>query len=189
VGLEHGPLSLVTTIEELLERESSGSSLESPECGHRDPSRWPRGTLYPQKLTLPLPTSGGRSVGIARLRTQVTEFYFIFIFIFIFEVAMKLANSVSAMCEPMCLRFETFVFFSLTSPIDSHVSLEKSYFRVGYVGVYSTWEKRPHAVPYPLPALCSDLTGTFLRGKCGISLHSLIWCIALLIGAEVKVVL
>jgi hypothetical protein len=40
----------------------------------RDPSRWPRGTLYPQKLTLTWPTSGGRSVGIVRSRTQATEF-------------------------------------------------------------------------------------------------------------------
>jgi hypothetical protein len=45
VGLERGPLSLVSTIEELLERESSGSGLEICEYGHRDPSRWPRGTL------------------------------------------------------------------------------------------------------------------------------------------------
>ena len=30
--------------------------------------------LYPQKLALPLPTGGGRSVGIVRLRTKATEF-------------------------------------------------------------------------------------------------------------------
>jgi hypothetical protein len=41
----------------------------------RDPSRWPRGTLYPQKLALSSPTSGGRSVGIVRSRTQATAFY------------------------------------------------------------------------------------------------------------------
>jgi hypothetical protein len=45
VGLERGPLTLVSTIEELLERKSSGSGLESREYGRRDPSRWPRGTL------------------------------------------------------------------------------------------------------------------------------------------------
>jgi hypothetical protein len=39
VGLERGPLSLRTTIEELLERKkSSGSDLESREYGRRDPS-------------------------------------------------------------------------------------------------------------------------------------------------------
>jgi hypothetical protein len=35
--------------------------------------RWPRGILYPQKLALTSPTSGGRSVGIVRLRTKATE--------------------------------------------------------------------------------------------------------------------
>jgi hypothetical protein len=48
--------------------------LENREYGCRNPSRWPRGTLYPQKLVLTLPTSGGRSVGIVRSRTQTTEF-------------------------------------------------------------------------------------------------------------------
>jgi hypothetical protein len=37
VGLERGPLSLVT-IEELLERKGSGSGLEIREYGRRDPS-------------------------------------------------------------------------------------------------------------------------------------------------------
>jgi hypothetical protein len=65
VGLERGPLSLVSTTEELLVRHSSGSGLENREFGRKDPSRWPRGTLYPRKLVLSEPTSGGRSVGIA----------------------------------------------------------------------------------------------------------------------------
>jgi len=30
--------------------------------------------LYPQKLALPSPTGGGRSVGIVRVRTKATEF-------------------------------------------------------------------------------------------------------------------
>jgi hypothetical protein len=47
VGLERSPLSLVSTIEELLERKSSDSGLE---YGRRDPLHWPRGTLYPQKV-------------------------------------------------------------------------------------------------------------------------------------------
>jgi hypothetical protein len=38
VGLERGPLSLVSTIEELLERRSSGSGLENREYCRRDPS-------------------------------------------------------------------------------------------------------------------------------------------------------
>jgi hypothetical protein len=39
VGLERGPLSFVSTIEELLERKSSGSGLENREYGRRTPSR------------------------------------------------------------------------------------------------------------------------------------------------------
>jgi hypothetical protein len=74
VGLERGPLSLVSTTEELLGRNSSGSGLESREYGRRDPLHSPRGTLYPQKLALISPTSGSRSVGIVRSRTQYTEF-------------------------------------------------------------------------------------------------------------------
>jgi hypothetical protein len=38
VGLERGPLSLVSTTEELVERYSSGSGLENREYGRRDPS-------------------------------------------------------------------------------------------------------------------------------------------------------
>jgi hypothetical protein len=39
MGLERGPLSLVTITEELLERKSGGSGLESQEYGRRDLSR------------------------------------------------------------------------------------------------------------------------------------------------------
>jgi hypothetical protein len=39
LGLERGPLSLVSTIEELLGRKSSGSGLETQEYGRKDPSR------------------------------------------------------------------------------------------------------------------------------------------------------
>jgi hypothetical protein len=55
--------------------KSSGSCLENREYGRRDLSRWPRGTLYPQKLEITSPTSGGRSVGIVRSRTQTMEFF------------------------------------------------------------------------------------------------------------------
>jgi hypothetical protein len=75
VGLERGPLSFVSTIEELLERKSSGSGLEIREYGRRDPLRSPHITLYPQKLVLTSSTSGGRSVGIVCSRAQATEFF------------------------------------------------------------------------------------------------------------------
>jgi hypothetical protein len=64
----------VSTNEELLGRNSSGSGLEIREYCRWDPSFWPRGTFYPQKLALTSLTSGGRSVGIVRSRTQVMEF-------------------------------------------------------------------------------------------------------------------
>jgi hypothetical protein len=64
MGLERGPLSLVSTIEELLGKNSSGSGLENREYGHSDPSLWKRDTIYPQNLALTSPTIGGRSVGI-----------------------------------------------------------------------------------------------------------------------------
>jgi hypothetical protein len=70
VGLQQGPLSLVRIIEELLEWKSSGSGLENRINGRRDPLRSPRDTLYPQKLALTSPTSGGRSVEIVLLRTK-----------------------------------------------------------------------------------------------------------------------
>jgi hypothetical protein len=74
VGLERGPLSLVSTTEVLLGRNSSGSGLENREYGRGDPLRWSSDTLYPQKLTLISPRRGGRSVGIIRLRTKTAEF-------------------------------------------------------------------------------------------------------------------
>jgi hypothetical protein len=71
VGLERDPLSLVSTIEELLERKSSGSGLESREHGlgnrHAD-------YVAQQKLVLTSPTRGGRSVSIVRPRTQATDY-------------------------------------------------------------------------------------------------------------------
>jgi hypothetical protein len=66
VGLERSLLSLVSTIEELLETKSSCSGLENRDHGCRDLRLWSRGTLYLQKLALTSRTSGGRSVCIVR---------------------------------------------------------------------------------------------------------------------------
>jgi hypothetical protein len=74
----------VSTTEELLDRKISGSCLEKREYGRRDPSRWPRSTLYPQKLAITSLTSGGRSVGIVSSRTQTMNFSFIYIYIYIY---------------------------------------------------------------------------------------------------------
>jgi hypothetical protein len=51
-------------------KKSCGCCLENLEYGSRDPSRWPHGTFYPQKLAITSPTSGGRSVDIVFSRTQ-----------------------------------------------------------------------------------------------------------------------
>jgi hypothetical protein len=95
VDLERSPLSLVSTSEELLERKSSDSGLEIREYGRRDPSRSPRGTpLYPQRLELTSPTSGGRSVGVVRLRIQATEFLLLLLFLFVSSLGKNvLCNS------------------------------------------------------------------------------------------------
>jgi hypothetical protein len=85
VALERGPLSLESTVEELLERKSTGFGLEIREYGRRDPSRWPRGTVYPQKLAITSPSSGGCSVAIIPSRTQSTEFSFMCMFYFVYN--------------------------------------------------------------------------------------------------------
>jgi hypothetical protein len=79
VGLEQGPLNPISSIEEVLERNSSGSGIEIREYGRGDQFCLPLDTLYPQNLALTSPISGGRSVGIVRSRTEVTEFVFFFV--------------------------------------------------------------------------------------------------------------
>jgi hypothetical protein len=73
VGFKRGPFSLVSTIEELLERRSSGSGLETREYGRRDLSRWPRYTLYPQKVGTNFADKGGRSFGIVLSRAHAAK--------------------------------------------------------------------------------------------------------------------
>jgi hypothetical protein len=106
VGLRQGPLGLVSTVEELLGRNNSGFSLENRGYGCGDPLLWPHDTLCLQKLALTSPISGGRSIGIVRLRTKATEFSFfiwrlfnwnplmclVFWFIFVFVTEYLLSN-------------------------------------------------------------------------------------------------
>jgi hypothetical protein len=74
VGLERGPLSLVSTTEELLGRKGRGSGLENRDYGlgirHVDHVA----PCIRNKFELSSPTSGGRSVGIVLSRTQAMEF-------------------------------------------------------------------------------------------------------------------
>jgi hypothetical protein len=77
VCLERGPLSLVRIIEELLERKVAASVYKAEINSRGDLLRWPRDSLYPLNFALTLPTSGGRSVGIVRLRTKIPQFVFV----------------------------------------------------------------------------------------------------------------
>jgi hypothetical protein len=61
--------------------ELSPHALEIIFYGPRDPSRWPRGTLYPQKLALTSPIIGGCLVGIVCSQTQAMEFSFFLSFL------------------------------------------------------------------------------------------------------------
>jgi hypothetical protein len=78
VGLERGPLSIVSTTEELLARKSRGSGIENQDYSRRGfitLTTW----LYPQKLILTSLTGGVSLVGIIRSRIQATEFSFSFL--------------------------------------------------------------------------------------------------------------
>jgi hypothetical protein len=68
VGLERCPFSLVRIIEELLERKVAHPVYKTEINGRGDSLRWPRDTHYPLKSALTSPTSGGRPVGVVRLR-------------------------------------------------------------------------------------------------------------------------
>jgi hypothetical protein len=73
VGLERGPLSLVSTIEELLLRKSSGSSLESRGYGlgiRRADYATP---LYLQEVGTNFADKRRSSDDIVRFRTKATE--------------------------------------------------------------------------------------------------------------------
>jgi hypothetical protein len=83
MDLKLSPLSLVNTIEELLETKGSGFCLEIRDCGRRGICRADYASLlYPQKLALTSPMSVDRSVGIVRSRTLATEFVVFSFFIF-----------------------------------------------------------------------------------------------------------
>jgi hypothetical protein len=96
VGLGWGPISLVSTTEELLGRKSSGFGLESREYGLRDPPRWPRGT--------PLSATVGtnfddkrRSLGrIVRSRTEAKGLLLFLLLLVLYEYELW-------MCVCMCI--------------------------------------------------------------------------------------
>jgi hypothetical protein len=75
MGLEWGPLSLVSTTEELLDRKVAASvyKTENTAVGIRHTDHV--APFIHQKLAITSPTSGGHSVGIVRPRTQTMEFF------------------------------------------------------------------------------------------------------------------
>jgi hypothetical protein len=74
VGLERGPLSLVSTTEELLDRKVAApvQKTENTDIGIRHADHG--APSIRKKLTITSPTRGGRSVGIVRSRSQTIEF-------------------------------------------------------------------------------------------------------------------
>jgi hypothetical protein len=76
VCLERGPLSLVSTTEELLDRKVAApvSKIENTALGIRHADHVAPSIL--KKSAITSPTSGVRSVGIVRSRTQTMEFSF-----------------------------------------------------------------------------------------------------------------
>jgi hypothetical protein len=73
MGLQRGPISLVSAIEELLERNSSGSFPENRNYCTGIRYACYATPLEQPKLELTSPTSGGCSVGIVRSWTKATE--------------------------------------------------------------------------------------------------------------------
>jgi hypothetical protein len=75
----------MSTTEELLERKSSGSGLENRDYNRRESAVLTTRHLYPQKLALTSPASGGRSVGTVPSRTKATEFIILFFILYLWE--------------------------------------------------------------------------------------------------------
>jgi hypothetical protein len=71
VGLERGPLSIVSITEELLEWKRRGT-------GSRRPILTTAGIRCADHATPYIRKSGGRSVGIVRLLTKATEFSLVY---------------------------------------------------------------------------------------------------------------
>jgi hypothetical protein len=79
--------------------------------GRGDSLRWPRDTLYPQKLTLTSPTTGGHSVGIVRMRTKGHGVCFVCLYLF-------------------RKNYDGFIYFSLYSKASDNYKLTIAYLRL-----------------------------------------------------------
>jgi hypothetical protein len=122
VGLKRCPLSLVSTIEELLERKNNGSGPESREYSRRSPLRWPCDTPLSAKVGTNFIDKGGRSVGIVRSRTQAT-LSFVNVS-FIVRLALCAVLCLSAVCF-----FVWYVYFCVLCLIVVPLPQSKTHFQ------------------------------------------------------------
>jgi hypothetical protein len=116
--MERGPLSLVSATEVLLGRKSIGSSLENREYGHNDPSHWPRGILYQQKLALSSPASKPAS-SLADSGHGVLVFIYYGDFVYYFNLKIKSAKWIQikyALHFAICVLWQ----FSSASNVDEN---------------------------------------------------------------------
>jgi hypothetical protein len=79
VGLERGPLSLVSATAELLGRNSSGSGTENRRKRPQGSVKLTKQHPLSASLALTSPTSGGHSVSILRSRHKATEISLVFL--------------------------------------------------------------------------------------------------------------
>jgi hypothetical protein len=77
VGLERGPLTLVSTVEELLERKRSGPGLDNQDYGRRNLRALTTRHPLSAEVFLTSQTSGIRSVGIVRSPNRAKELFII----------------------------------------------------------------------------------------------------------------
>jgi hypothetical protein len=82
VGLERGPLSVVSTSEDLLGRKSSGSRLDNKKYGRKGSAA----------LTIPLSATVGTNVA-DKWRSQATEFVLLFYYMGSVGIAPHILNS------------------------------------------------------------------------------------------------